>query len=261
MRKYRWPFVLFIGVSFVAEISRTYITFVYSVSSSNNPDSHELSLWIPGVTNLVTALLLGVLYLRVRNMEPAILRLVWSCTLALAIMQAPLYLGAVLAGYGDSLPQVLWVHTFGSLLSLPLLLWFARQASMLSLAHAFFVVFIIGGLTLPALPEPLPFYFDCLWRLAASVVAVWLLAEFEVRGTRFRQLATVAVVGGSALLYLELYLGSLFHPEVSLIALWWFPLQGIIAYLLFPLQLVLIYLVRVRHPAAEPEPPTHLRVQ
>ncbi len=250
MRKYRWPFVLFIGVLFVAEISRVFTANVYDLSRSSNPDSHELSLWIPGVTSLVTVLLLGVLYLRVRNVEPAILRLVWGCTLALVAMRAPLYLGAVLAGYGDSLPQVLWVHTFDSVLSLPLLLWFARQASKLSLAHAFFLVFIIGGLTLPALPESLPSYFDCLWRLAASVVAVWLLSDFEARGPRFRRFATATVVAGSALFYLELYLGSVFHPVGSLIVLRWFPLQSVIAYLLFPLQFALIYLLRVRKPAA-----------
>ncbi len=250
MRKYRWPFVLFIGVSFVAELSRITTTYIHDVSSSSNPGSHELSLWLPGVTSLVTALLLGVLYLRVRNVEPAILRLVWSCTLAIAVMQVPLYLGAVLAGYGDSLPQVLWVHTFNSVLLLPLLLWFARRASRLSLTHAFFLVFIIGGLALPALPGSLPFYFDCLWRLAASAVAVWLLSDYEARGYRFRRFATATVVAASGLLYLELYLGSLFHPAASLIALRWFPLQSVIAYLLFPMQLISIYLVRVRQPAA-----------
>ena len=108
--------------------------------------------WLSSVT---TTVLLGVLYPQVRNVDQATLRLVWTCTLVIAALSTPVYVGAVFAGYGESFLQVGLVFAIVGLLSLLPLLWFARQASRLSLAHAFFLVLVIGGLTLPGPPESL----------------------------------------------------------------------------------------------------------
>ena len=150
------------GIPFVVWSSRVPTLYIYDSIGSGNAGSFELSLWLPGVGSLATAVLLGIPYLRVRNIEQATLRLVWSYTLVLAATSALVYLGAVFAGYGNSLSQLSWVYTLSALLSLLPLLWFARRAARLSPAHAFFLVFIIGGLTLPDLPESLPFYFRWL---------------------------------------------------------------------------------------------------
>lgn len=252
MRKYGWPLLLFVVIPFVATITRIPTAFVYDLSTSGTAHSYELSLWLPGVGSFTTAALLGVLYPRVRNAEQATLRLAWSYTLVLAGISTLLYLGAAFAGYGDSLSQLVQVYTLQAVLSLLPLLWFARRASRTSLAHAFFLVFIIGGLTLPDLPESLPSYVEWLWRLAASILAVWLLSNFDVRGLWFHRSAAIVVVVLGGLAYLPLLWLPLFFLPDSVVLL-----------LLFPLQPVLIYLVRVRRPAAEaglapggpPDPP------
>ena len=238
MRKYGWPLVLFVGIPFAAAITRIPTAVVYDLSTAGTANSYELSLWLPGVGSFTTAVLLGVLYSRVRNVEHAILRLAWSYTFVLAGISTLLYVGAAFADYGESLRQLFAVYTLQDVLSLPPLLWFARRASGASLSHAFFLVFIVGGLTLPDLSESLPAYVEWLWRLAASILSVWLLANFEVRGLRFRRSAAIVVVVLGGLVYLPLlWLPLFFLPE------------SVVLLLLFPLQLVLIYLVRVRRPA------------
>ena len=83
--------------------------------------------------------------------------------------------------------------------------------------------------------------------MAASVLAVWLLANFDVRGPLFRRSAAAAVVVLEGLVYLPLLLAP---------ALFFLP-QSVVFLLLFPLQLILVYLVRVRQPGGEapPAPP------
>ena len=235
--KYGWPFLLFMGIPFVADLSRVPTAYFYDWTSSGNAGSYEFSLWLAGVGNLATAVLLGILYPRVRNIEQATVRLVWSYALVLAAVSALVYFGALFLGYEASIWQLTWVYTLGALLSLLPLLWFARRASRLSLPHAFFLVFIVGGLTLPDLPESLSLYFKWLWGLAASILAVWLLANFDMRGPLFRRSVAAAVVVLAGLVYLPLLLG----PTL-------FFLQRVVLLLLFPLQLLLTYLVRVRQP-------------
>ena len=237
MRKYRWPLVLFLGIPIVAEISRSFAALVYDLSTSGSTESYELSLWLPGAASFTTAVVLGILYPRLPNTEQSLLRLVWSYTLVLNVISVPLYFGAALAGYGDSLLQVFGVYMLGSLLSLLPMLWFARRASRASLNHAFFLVFIVGGVTLPDFSVSLPLYFEWLWRLAGSILAVWLLANFDVRGLYFRRWSAAVVVVLEGLVYLpSLAIGSLFLPRIILFLL------------IFPLKLALIYLVRVRRP-------------
>ena len=230
MRKYGWPLVLFVGVPFVAEIGYRVTLYVYDMSASGSSGPYE-SLWFSGARSLTSAVVLGILYPLLRNTERSILRLAWSYTLVLQGMGALVYFGAIFAGYGDSLSQVVLVYMVGALMSFLPLLWFARRASRAGLAHAFFLVFIVGGLTLPDPPEALPFYFGWLWELAEGVVAAWLLANFEARGLWFRRSAAVLVVLLGGLVYLPLLLTT------------------ILFLLPFPLQLALIYLVRVRRAA------------
>ena len=240
MQKYGWPVVLFVGIPLLATLSSAPTAYVYDLSTSSNSDSYELSLWLPGAGSLTKVVLLGILYPCLRNSDQAILRLAWSYTLVLACISTLLYFGAAFAGYGDSLGQIIEVHTLGALLSFLPLIWFARRASRASLTHAFFLVFIVGGLTLPDLPESVPWYFGRLWGLVAGILAAWLVANFDVRGLWFQRSAAVVVVILEVLGYLPLLLlPLLFWPE------------SVVLLLLFPVQLVLIYLVRVRRPVAE----------
>ena len=201
------------------------------------------SIFLPSaLSSVTTAVLLGVLYLQVRNVDQATLRLVWTCTLVIAALSTLVYLGAVFAGDGYTSLQAGSVFAIGGLLSLLPLLWFARQASRFSIAHAFFLVLVVGGLTLPDSPESLPFY-RWLWVLAESVLAVWLLANFDLRGPAFRRWSVVGIVAlkGLAVLSTLVLVGS--SEAYSALLVW------AVFFLLLPLFLV--YVVRVRHPTAQ----------
>ena len=234
MRKYRWPLVLFVVIPFVSLIASNLALSVYNMSTYANADSHELSLFSAGAWNLTSAVMLGVLYPRLRKTEPTILRLAWSYTFVLKSIGALLYFGAAFAGYGDSIWQVGQVYLVRASLGLLPMLWFAREASRNSLPHAFFLVFIVGGLTLPDFSVSVPFYLGWIWSLAGNIIAVWLVANFDVRGHHFRKAAAIAVVVLEGLHFLPLTLSPLFL------------LLKIVFMLLFSLQLVLIYVVRVR---------------
>ena len=243
LRKYFWPFLLFLGVPLVGRVViNAYLGLL--VSGLISLDSVLLPSALSSVT---TTVLLGVLYPLVRNVDQATLRLVWTCTLVIAAMSTLVYLGAVFAGAGDSVLQADLVLTVGGLLSLPPLLWFARQASRFSLAHAFFLVLVIGGLTLPGPPESVPVYFRWLWVFADGVIAVWLLANFDLRGPGFRRwsVVVIAALKGLALLS-SLVLVASGAAYAALLLL------GIVVF--FLLQLFLVYIVRVRHPTAQVPP-------
>ena len=242
MRRYGWPLVLFVVIPFAAIIGRTFGAYFFDMTTSGNGDSSDVNLWMSGGSSLTRVVLLGVLYPWVRKAEQALLRLVWSCALTIAGIATLVNFGTLLVGTEDPFwpllsPRVYLLH---SLIFILPPLWFARQASRASLAHAFFVVFIIGGPSLPNLPESLPFYFEWLWGFAGDLLAVWLLANFETYGLWFRRSATVALVVLEWLVYLPLLWLPLFLP-----------IQTAVLLILFPLQLFLIYILRVRRPAAE----------
>ena len=238
MRKYGWPVVLFVGIPFVAWLGRSSTLLVYDLATSGNAGSYELSLWLSAARSCTAAVVLGVLYPRLRNAGPPILRLAWSYTLVLQALSALLFFGAAFASCGDSLPLLFRVYWLHALLAFLPLVWFAHRASRASLTHAYFLVFIIGGLALPDLPETLPSSLAWLWERAGDILAVWLLASFDGRGLRFRRSAAAVVVELAGLVYLP----PLLFPFVLL-------LESVVLQLLFLLQLLVIYLVRVRQPA------------
>ncbi len=244
MRKYGWPIVLFMGVPFTATIART----AYAIAFDLGFFSYDSFLLPAVLQSLTTAMLLGVLYLRVRSDERATLRLVWSCTLMIAIVTVLVFVIPILAGL--SLESSLAVLTLGALVGLMPLLWFARQASRLSLAHAFFLVVVVGGLPLYD-SDSLPFYFGWLWGLATGVLSVWLLANFDLRGHAFRRRSAVVVVALAGVGFLPLGLAVGRGGEM---AAFFFPVLALFFLMLafsFLLPLLLVYLVRVRQPRAQ----------
>ena len=102
MSKYGWPIALFMGVPFIAIFLRT----VYYYAFDSGFFTYDSNLLPNALSSLTTAVLLGVLYLWVRSNERATLRLVWSCTLLLAVVSAPIHLYAVLAGYDSVASQL-----------------------------------------------------------------------------------------------------------------------------------------------------------
>ena len=253
MRKYGWPIVLFMVVPFIA----LYVRALYFYALDSGFFTHDSILPPTALWNLTTAALLSVFYLWVRNDERATLRLVWSCTLVLATVSALSFLCAVLVGY-DSLASAYVVSTLNGLVELVILLWFARRASVSGLSHAFFLVVVAGGLWIPDLPESLPFYFEWLWKLAEGVLAVWLLANFDLRSHAFRirsVIVFVALNGLGVLSGLVLVSSGVAMGRYAVDAPYAF-LQVAMSVLSFLLPLLFVYLVRVRHPQTKVLPAT-----
>lgn len=202
--------------------------------------THDSSLLSIGMRSVTTAVLLGILYPRMRKANQPTLHLAWICTLAIAGIAALVYSGAMVAGYGETAVGAGWVITAAGLPGLFLLLWFARQASRLSLTHAYFLVFVVGGV-LPDSTDSLPLLFAWLWGLLAGGLAVWLLANFDLKGPEFRRWS-VGIIAGLKVLVL---LPSLVLVADDTTLLLPFLLVSVLAFLL---PIALVYLVRVRRP-------------
>ena len=136
--------------------------------------------------------------------------------------------------------DLIWFYPLVALFTLPVLLWFARRASRLSLAHAFFLAFVVGGITLPYLGYlwDASAYTDLLLDLAGGILAVWLLANFDVRGLRFRRVSAGLVIALESMIYLPLVVLGVVGIYIAA------PLLA--ASVVLPLTLV--YLIRVRQP-------------
>ena len=227
------------GVPFVGAV----VNLAYQQASASDLVSHDSILLPIALTSVATTLLLGILYPLMRKANQPTLHLVWSGKLALAGFAALVYSGAVVAGYGETAIEFGLVVTVAGLPGLFLLLWFARQASKLSLAHAYFLVFVVGGV-LPDLPDSLPLLLGWLWGLLSNVLAVWLLANFDLRGPGFRWWSVGIILGLKVLVlipFLVFDAGDTAYPLLFL--------MGSVLAVLLPIALV--YLVRVRRPDAQ----------
>lgn len=224
------------------------------------------------VTSLVHAGLLLVFYARVRRLGRRFLTLVWGYALWLATVGALVGLAAVVLmpdpdSSEFSTLSLWWRGRFlaHGLAALPLLFWFARRASLLSLAHAYFLFLILKAYSLMTVistvlnlwifhlvPVGLLMAITFAFLFGFGSLVAWLLGNFESRGPRLRRLA----VG----LLLAAYAMSVVWSPSGVTAL----LQDRLTFAQFlvglVLPLVLIYLVRVRGPAGQ-EPRTGLRVQ
>ena len=239
MSKYGWPFLLFIGVPFFARVFGSMMAGLYQTETVIDSNTSYVVVGgglQAGLWHLTSVLLLGLLYLGVRNTERDTLRLVWGCTLALSIVLAVFHFGAYFLDFLDYHFALIGLYAFLVLPRLAVLLWFARRASRLSLAHAFFLAFVAGGITLPYLWDVLP-YAEVLLDLTGGILAVWLLANFDERTPRFRRMSAIAVVALEGLIYLPLLFVGVW--AVLLLAILFFS---------FVLPLTLVYLVRVRQP-------------
>ena len=251
MSKYGWPFLLFIGVPFVTRAFASVVAGLYHTVGGSDAASDVFTHFthlVTGLGSLTSVLVLGALYLRVRNLEQPTLRLVWSCVLVLSVLSAASGFGAYAIGPADSDFGLFWFYSLLALPGLAVVLWFARRASRSSLAHAFFLAVVVGGITLPYLPETSSYTGQVLIELLPDVLAVWLLANFDERGPRFRRVSVGLVIALDGLSYLPLLLFGVFAASVGgpvgIVLL----ILALGAFVSFILPLVLIYLLRVRQP-------------
>ena len=131
---YRWELWLFIAVPTMVLIA----TFPYRwfpIVEEGSP------AFLQDITrHAVATLLLGAAYSRIRGLGRPLLSLVWRYSLTVAIDSAVAYLDAELLDDGGSAFRFGLLLTAVRVAGLAVLLWFARQASGISLAHAFLLI-------------------------------------------------------------------------------------------------------------------------
>ena len=150
LNKYRWELWLFIGIPTVAaSVGPVGLAYTWEVIASD--DGWFFSAWRAFSTSVVAAVLLGASYARVRRLEAFMLKLFWRYSLAVSVVSALGFLTIRLLpplawpDLSERIPFYLYLRWLLSLLSLAVVvgvvrLWFAREASRISLAHAFLVI-------------------------------------------------------------------------------------------------------------------------
>ena len=259
---YRWELLLFLVTPAVAGMANHVALYVSYYFDSGWIDGRYRYLGHGAVGSLVTAVVLGVCYARVRGLGRELLALVWGYRLALSVISALFgFASAAIAPSfidprTDMAAYILGATVYATLVflvSLPVLVVFARRASRLSLTHAFFFFLITLSYTLPVrwvLPDSLERGTYLLAALVAgwvgslvvAYVLAWLLGNFESRGDSFRKRVVLMLLAVQAV-------PPVVWPLLErpyLLWLWGIAFVTLVALNLGPL--VLIYLVRDRSP-------------
>lgn len=260
--RYRWELGLFAGIPLAYWIVQSLALSLFSAFSDALSSYHTTHLVSSGIASLGIAVLLGASYPYVRRLGRDLLPLVWGYSIAAAAIAAAVNIGSGILAPEDyaTFEAVRWnlvVAALRGLVELPVLLWFARQASRFSLSHAFFLA-LITGITWPSLSSSggagllFSFAINAVISLAVMLLLVWLLGNFESRGSVFRRRAVVALLVLKSVSYLNAH-GFALLLEGGLATLVAIPIvvSGIALSVVIPLALV--YLVRVRRPAGEAE--------
>ena len=269
---YRWELWLLLWAPLLSGIASV---LVFSLLASLYDEGRLVPgyvVYAQGVAaSLAHAGLLVVFYARVRSLERRFLTLVWGYALGLAAIGALVWLVAGVLAPDDTgsglVPISHWVRgrllAHGAAVLLPLF-WFARQASRLSLAHAYFLFLVLKAYSLitvvitalnvwlfDLVPVGLLIALTFATVLGLGFLLAWLLGNFESR-PRLRWLAVGLLLAAHVVSVVWEPRGVAFFQDRLAFA------QFLVA-LVIPL--VLIYLVRVRDPAPPAEHPEDLRVQ
>ena len=278
---YRWELWLVIGIPVIAIFFRNFVFLPLNLLLGLEEETvtlHNLQ-WTQGLA--LTLLLLAVSYLRVRRLGREFLALLWGIATILPAISLVAQGFVYVLGLTDPVTSfagglgrsVLYAGLF-EVPHLLALLWFARQASRLSLTHAFFLVaFTIlrpwDPVRLVWSLEILPYIYVSILigvfiTLSVMLMKVWLVGNFELRGPAFRRNALIGLVaaillsgyvhvmvshligpGDGRYVYIP-SLPSLFEPVIALTAFLTTTAldQTLIAF-------ALVYLVRVRQSAAD----------
>ena len=210
---HRWELWLLLGVPAVALIA----AYAYRWSPLLDESySGGFFVW-HSIRNAVAALMLGAAYSRVRRLGRPLLFLVWRYSLTVAVVSAVGYLAAGLLydgllSDGGSASRLGLFFTAVGLAGLFVLLWFARQASRISLAHAFLLIALAVGTSFPSVRSldllDSPFGVAILSAeaigLASILLAVWALAHFDGLDRRMRTCSIVALFALSGLRFAAL---------------------------------------------------------
>ena len=227
---------------------------------------------IPGPFTAAVLLAIGRRY--VRRRQRGFLDMAWIMLLAVALFE--LAGAAYEVAASQFFPPSLFALRFGyavlpaffivSPLTMLLALWFARQASRISLAHAFFIVglafaFPVSRLLMEISPNDAsdsPLRIAALtvartsvatFSLAATLAIVWLLGNFDRRGAAFNARAAAALFGIKAAIGVAAAIPLIAQGGATIARR---PPLVIGVFAGWGVTLVLAYLLRVRQPAPMP---------
>lgn len=277
---YRWELWLIVGIPAAAWIAFNLVSIPLQLLLDSARTFSNLQLLLGSV---VALLLLAVFYGRVRGLGRDFLPLLWGYVLITSAISAIAAVAALIAGveYSDA-PQLtvigstLLIYGLAALLQLIALLWFSRQASKLSLTHAFFLVAIASPTLLGSMPGSQSaenfasvlalFLAGGAIALVVALFKVWLLGNFDLRGSGFRRNAvvgfvTAVVLSGLATVVIDAAVGSgegTYSDTLPLLGV----VSGLAAFIattgLYLLTLfilfAIVYLVRARQSPADTPP-------
>ena len=259
--RYRWELLLLVVIPAIAYIfSGVGVGFGPWVSTT----LLLLLYFVPGIGHGFAAILLGVTYLRVRELGRPTLSLFWEYSLFAAVITTLSAITAALVAIAFLRLEIISSHlalfplvrlvedTPGALV----LLWFARLASRISLAHAFLLVAATVSPTLNVNLNNLALHnaailIGGLLQFSLSLLAVWAIPHFDGDNfqMRSRLLAALLTVGGLRLVFWAV-IGIIAVMVQGSYELTIVDMTNAILVFALPTLLVLTYLVRVRPPPA-----------
>ena len=270
LNKYRWELWLFIGIPVVVSL----IGVIYDWSGVRWVGDSGLRD-TGAVTGLAAVVLLGLSYPRVRRLGRPMLGTLWRYSIAASVVVSAGWVVIDLLFSGMRLDRTDLALSLMALIPAGILvrLWFAREASRISLAHAFLFIALTvatGSLVSPltsawsALREGYDLYVAMavvgnaasaiMLVVTMTLLSIWALTTFDGldRTTRRRLIITLLALGAAdAFLFRMVRDITLLGPWRA-IDLAIFLAGSVIGTLIV---LGLTYLVRVRQPT---EPPTAL---
>ena len=234
---YRWELWLVIGIPAIAIFARNFVFHPLDLLLGLEEQTvtlHNLK-WAQGLA--LYLLLLFVSYLRVRRLGREFLALLWGIAIILPAISLVAYgfvyvLGltepvATITGnvtsFSSSLGRAYLIAGIREVPPLLALLWFARQASRLSLTHAFFLVAFTA--LRPWDPvhwnwslESIPYVYvtvliGVLITYSIMLLKVWLVGNFDLRGPAFRRNTLIGLVAAIFLSgYVRVLISQLIGP-------------------------------------------------
>ena len=265
--KYRWELWLFVGIPTVAST----IGVIYDWSGVRWVG--DTGLWESGaVTGLAAAVALGVTYPHIRRLGRPLLALLWRYSIAASVVLAAGWVVIDLLFSGVRLDAIDLGYSLAGLGVAGLLarLWFAREASRISLAHAFLFIALTvatGSLVIPftiawsILREGYDLYiaiavagstaFGVLLVVTMALLSIWALTTFGAldRTMRRRVIVALLVLGEIEGILIGPLSRLAVHDYGYAIEVGLFLAGAVVGTLIL---LGLTYLVRVRQPTGPP---------
>ncbi len=267
LNEYRWELWLFVGIPTVVSL----IGVIYDWSGVRWAGDSGLRD-TGAVTGLAAAVLLGLSYPWVRRLGRPMLGVLWRYSIAASVVVGAGWVVIDLLFSGVRLDSTDLGYSLAGLGVAGLLvrLWFAREASRISLAHAFLFIALTvatGSLVTPftiawlnvrdgydlyvAMAVAGSAAFGTMLVVTITLLSIWALTTFDVldRTIRRRVIITLLALGTFDAFLFERVSNIALHGPWQAIDLAIFLAGFVIGTLIL---LGLTYLLRVRRPAEQP---------